>query len=203
MAERKKNKKQQNWEARSFSNYGPNFKIDINSPQLGESGEIIYELYGVTNTNDQSVIGLSQSGLLNIYNDRDIQITAGYKNETEGVDIALQSFDGDITLTAMRNGSIRLRGRSIIIDAAEDIDITAGRNVTITAGSLIKLDAPSIDIPETGGILGSLLSSVGGTLVGTVFAGTPLASAVGLDLIQSVAGSAIGDSGGDILGGLF
>lgn len=195
MAERRRKKKQQNWEERSYLNFGPKFKIDTCNPQIGFTGQNVYQIYGVTDSKDQSTIGFTESGLLNIYNDRDIQITAGFKNEQQGIDIALNTFDGDITLTAMRSGSIRLRGRSIIIDAAEDVDIVAGRNISIQAGSEIKLRAPSIDIPEDGGFLGGLLGKVGGTLVQTALAATPFGAIAG-PLVSQVASSAIGSAAG-------
>lgn len=203
MAERQQAGNQQNWERRSFINLGHNFKIDTQNPQLGEAGENVYQIYGVTDAQDQSTIGLSQSGLMHIYNDRDIHISAGFKNETQGVDISINSFDGDIALTALKNGSIRLKGRNICLEALEDIDLLAGRNITLTAGSLIKLKAPKVEICEETGFLGNVINALGGTLLSTVFGGTPLAAAIGGDVISQIAGGPIGNLGQDIVENLF
>ena len=201
MAERERKKKQQNWEQRSIFSLGPSFRIDTSNPQMGISGEHTYTIYGVTQDNDQSSISLDENGLFSISNDRDIQISAGRKNDTEGVDIGISSFDGDITLTAMRNGSVRLKGRNIILDALEDIDIIAGRNIKISGGSTIVLSAIKVDLDEQGSFLGSLVNSTIGSLGGRIFSGTPLSDSLGFDTISSVFGGGLGSTIGGAVGG--
>jgi len=44
MAERQN----QNWYQRFVESYGPNFRIDINNPQMGYGGTNVYDIYGVT-----------------------------------------------------------------------------------------------------------------------------------------------------------
>jgi hypothetical protein len=180
----------QNWEERCYSSWGPNFRIDSGNPQMGIAGEHVYTIYGVTNTKDQSSIGLDQSGLFSISCDRDIQITAGKKNDTEGVDIALTSFDGDITLTCLRNGSVRLKGRNIVLDALEDIDIIAGRNISITAGSTLKLKGMKVELDESS-VAGNIVEAVLGSFGSQIFGSLPTAAAIGLDIIGGVFGGPI------------
>lgn len=194
MAERPQSGKEQNWEERFFETWGPNFRIDAGNPQMGLSGEHVYSIYGVTNEKDQSTIGLDQSGLFSITNDRDIQITAGKKNELEGVDIAMTSFDGDIALTCLRNGSVRLKGRNIVLDALEDVDIIAGRNITLTAGSVIKLKAMKVQL-DPSSMMGNVVDAVLGSFGASIFGSLPTAAAIGLDLIGSTFGSAIPAAG--------
>ena len=204
MAERRQTGKEQNWEERFFTSWGPNFRIDSGNPQMGISGEHVYTMYGVTNAKDQSSIGLDQSGLFSISNDRDIHITAGKKNDTEGVDIALTSFDGDIALTCLKNGSVRLKGRNIILDALEDIDIVAGRNISITAGSTLKLKGMKVQLDESS-VMGNIVEAVLGSFGTQIFGSLPTAAAIGLDVIGGTFGGPIAGTAIEAAGsfGLF
>jgi hypothetical protein len=194
MAERPQSGKEQNWEERFFETWGPNFRIDAGNPQMGLSGEHVYSIYGVTNEKDQSTIGLDQSGLFSITNDRDIQITAGRKNELEGIDIAMTTFDGDIALTCLKNGSVRLKGRNIVLDALEDIDIIAGRNITITAGSTLKLKGMKVQL-DPSSMMGNIVETVLGSFGSQIFGSLPTAASIGLDLIGGTFGGTIASVG--------
>ena len=43
--------------------------------------------------------------------------------------------NGDVCITAEKNGRVRIRPQNIMIDADEDVDIKAGRNITLDSGS--------------------------------------------------------------------
>jgi hypothetical protein len=177
MAERLKTDTQQTWEERNYFSLGPNFRIDVGNPQMGIDGENVYSFYGVTNSKDQSSISLTQGGHFRILNDRSIEITAGNKSEEEGVDIALNSLNGNITLTALANGSIQIKGRNIVLDAAEDIDIKAGRNIKLTAGTTIQMEAMKIEVD---GLLGNVVEAVLGSFATQVFSVTSFAADIGI-----------------------
>lgn len=190
MAERLKTGTQQNWEERNYCSLGPNFRIDVGNPQMGIDGENVYNIYGVTNSRDQSSISLTQSGHFRILNDRTIEITAGNKSEEEGVDIALNSLNGSITITALGNGSVQIKGKNIVLDAAEDIDIKAGRNIKLTAGTTIEMEALKIEVD---GLLGNVIETVLGTLGTQAFSLTSFAGDVaGLAANNIGLGGAIG-----------
>ena len=125
----------QNWQNRSVQSFGPKFRIDLNNPQMGTSGSDVYMLYGVTDNKDVCLAGLSENGIYKIYNDQSIEIVAGQKAKSTGVDITIVGKNGDICITAEKNGRVRIRAQNIMIDADEDVDIKAGRNITLDSGS--------------------------------------------------------------------
>jgi hypothetical protein len=185
----------QNWESRNFCTYGPNFRMDFGNPQMGISGENVYQMYGVTDEKDQCFLSLSKSGHYKILNDRSIEITAGNKSKEEGVDIAFNAMNGGISLTCMSNGSIQLKGRNIIIDASEDVDIKAGRNLSLTAGSTLKLKGMKVQLDESS-MLGNIVDTVLGSFGMRVFDGLPISvspfSNIGTDVLGQVFSEASG-----------
>jgi hypothetical protein len=191
MAERPFDK--QNWQGRSLTSFGPKFRIDMNNPQMGCNGTDVYNLYAVTNNNDIALTGLSEGGMYRIYNDRTIEIIAGQKSESNGVDIIISGRNGDVCITAEKNGRVRIRAQNIMIESDEDVDIKAGRNITLDAGSgrvLLKgnkLDANGLTgnlVPE-GTSFGELVFAdtfVGQDIVKTAFSGpaSGITSLIGL-----------------------
>lgn len=191
MAERPFDK--QNWQGRSLTSFGPKFRIDMNNPQMGCNGTDVYNLYAVTNNNDVTLTGLSEGGMHRIYNDRTLEIIAGQKNESNGVDIIISGRNGDICITAEKNGRVRIRAQNIMIESDEDVDIKAGRNITLDAGSgrvLLKgnkLDASGLTgnlVPE-GTSFGELVfedTFVGQDIVKAAFSGpaSGITSLIGL-----------------------
>ena len=125
-----------NWEKRSLHSFGSNFRIDVCNPQTTTAGSQIYEIYGVTDKEeDVNLVGLGENGNFHIYNDRTIEIVGGQKATSSGVDILIQGKNGDVCINADRNGRVRIRGKNITIQADEDVDIVAGRNVNLKSGS--------------------------------------------------------------------
>lgn len=183
----------QNWQSRSLTSFGPKFRIDMNNPQMGCNGTDVYNLYAVTNNNDIALTGLSEGGMYRIYNDRTIEIIAGQKSESNGVDIIISGRNGDVCITAEKNGRVRIRAQNIMIESDEDVDIKAGRNITLDAGSgrvLLKgnkLDANGLTgnlVPE-GTSFGELVFAdtfVGQDIVKTAFSGpaSGITSLIGL-----------------------
>ena len=125
-----------NWEKRSLHSFGSNFRLDICNPQTTTSGNQIYEMYAVTDEEeDVSLIGFGEDGNFHLYNDKTIEIVGGQKASSSGVDIIIQGKNGDVVINADRNGRIRIRGKDIVLQADEDIDIVAGRNLNLKSGS--------------------------------------------------------------------
>ena len=186
MAERPK----QNWESRDLFSLGPKFRIDIDNPQMGCNGTNVYAMYATTDANDVSLTGLTEGGKYRIYNDRDIEIIAGNKESSDGVDIVIAGMNGDVTITAMRNGAVRIKGKNIMIEADEDIDLKAGRNVTITSGSgRILQKANKID---TDALTGNAIAETFGKMV---FSGSFVGADV-VDIAFSAGSALIGGAGG-------
>lgn len=167
----------QNWERRDICSFGPKFRIDTNNPQMGGNGTNVYAMYGVTDNKDVSFTGLTECGTYRIWNDRTIEFIAGNKDSSDGVDIVIAGMSGDITITAMRNGAVKIKGKNIVIEADEDIDLKAGRNININGKSRVLLKGNTC---ETSGLLGNLVpetfgaaafagSFVGGDILGSIF----------------------------------
>jgi hypothetical protein len=133
MAERPFDK--QNWQNRSITSFGPKFRLDMNNPTMGLNGTDVYNFYAVTDNNDVCLTGLTEGGTYHIYNDHSIEIIAGQKSQSNGVDIVITGRNGDVCITAEKNGRVRIRAQNIMIDADEDVDIRAGRNITLDSGS--------------------------------------------------------------------
>jgi hypothetical protein len=164
--------KKQNWQGRSITSFGPKFRLDMNNPSMGLNGTDVYSLYAVTDNKDVCIAGLSEGGNYKIYNDHSIEIIAGQKSDSNGVDIVISGRNGDVCITAEKNGRVRIRAQNIMIDADEDVDIKAGRNITLNSGSgrvLIKAnkadcDALSGNLVPPGASFGEQVFS--GTFVG-------------------------------------
>ena len=148
----------ENWFERFVQSYGPKFRIDIGNPQMGESGSEVYNMYGVTNDGEVSMMGLSQNGMYHIYNDESIEIVAGQKASSTGIDIKIIGRNGDVCITAEKNGQVRIRASKIVLDADKDLTLNAGNNITINAGQKISVTANEV---WTDGLLGNAVPKIG------------------------------------------
>lgn len=165
----------QNWERRDINSYGPKFRIDTNNPQMGTNGTNVYALYAVTDNKDVNFSGLTESGTYRIWNDKTIEFIGGNKDSSDGVDIVIAGMSGDITITAMRNGAVKIKGKNIVIEADEDIDLKAGRNINLNGKSKVLIKGNKC---ETDGLMGNLIPESFGSLV---FSG----SYVGADILSN------------------
>ena len=138
MAERPTDK--QNWQDRQYDSYGPHFRIESGNPEMSENGSTVYSIMGQGTDNTTSTIRMSKAGMLSVYNDRDIEIMGGSKM-VNGCNVNIIGKNGDITITAKSNGSVKITAKNITIQADEDIDINAGRNINLTAKREIRLDS--------------------------------------------------------------
>lgn len=169
--------RKENWERRDIWSLGPKFRIDTNNPQMGYSGTNVYTLYSVADDKNVNLCGLNENGNYRIWNDKTIEIIGGNKESTEGVDVVITGMNGDVTITAMRNGVVRIKGKNIVLEADEDIDLKAGRNVNINGKARVLLKGNECDadgllgnlIPDTFGMLSFANSFVGGDILGSSF----------------------------------
>jgi hypothetical protein len=158
MAERQN----QNWEGRTIDSRGPSFRIDVANPQMGSDGSNVYMMYSVTDNKDVNLCALTQGGTYQIHNDKTLDITAGMTNNDGAVDIKISSVKGDICITANRNGQVKIKGSSIVIQADEDLDLIAGRNININGKNRVLIKANDISID---GIVGNLIENTTGSFI--------------------------------------
>ena len=174
----------QNWAARDQESYGPHFRIDTNNPEYGFGGGTIYALIAEKNK-QSSYLGMTEDGQYNLMNDDCITITGGV-TKNGGACVNIVGKNGDITVTAMRNGDVKIKGKNIIVDADDSLRLESKKNVVIKGGNSIFLDTPTLNTNAMNGNLaprdvtfGGLVfrgTKVGGGLLDSAFTGGKLDS---------------------------
>ena len=158
----------QNWQRRTYDIFNPNFRIDVSNPSMGYNGADVYNLYANTDEGDVSLVGMSQGGIFHIWNDRTIEIVGGQKSEETGVDIKITGKNGDIWITAMKNGQVRIRGANVVVDADENLTLKAGNNINIEAKNKLSIKAGIANLDAKEGTLAPPKDA----FMGKCFAGT-------------------------------
>ena len=159
-------KPNQNWEQRVIDSRGPKYRLDVNNPQMGADGPNTYLQYAVTDNKDKQFSALSESGVYRLHNERTIEVVAGSKNSASDVGVKISSVEGDITITVMGNGQVKISGSSVIVQADEDIDLKSGRNITLNAASTITLNGIKV---QAKGLIGNLIEKTIGSFIQRVF----------------------------------
>ena len=155
----------QNWTLWDFDE-NPVFKFQTGNPTYGYGGGTIFSQQ--MEQNDQTAaITLTEDGQLNFFNDDTITITGGI-TKTSGECLNLVGKNGGVTITAMKNGTVKIKGRNIQIDADETINIESKKNVRIHGKSSIFFDTPNL---ATNALTGNLAPR-DVTLGGIAFRGT-------------------------------
>ena len=165
----------QNWAGRDYESFGPHFRIDTGNPEYGYGGGTIYALIAEKN-GQSSYVGMTENGHYNIFNDDNITITGGVEM-SGGTCVNIVGKNGDVTITAMKNGDIKIKGRKVIIDADDDMNLLSRKNVRITGKSSIFFDTPNL---ATNALTGNLAPR-DVTFGGLVFGGTQ----VGIDKLEA------------------
>lgn len=133
-------------EPRLFDSYGPKVRFDVNPDDMGFDGVSVYQFYAFTDDGNVHLEAFNETGTFHMHNDRGIEIVAGNKGSDGNVDICITGLGGDIWITAMRDGAVKIKGKTVMIEATEDLDLKASRNVTISSGQgRILLNGNKID----------------------------------------------------------
>lgn len=130
-------KKDQNWQKRQYDSFGPHFRIETANPELGTAGNVAYNFYGYSDSGDTSNVGMMGSGQYQIFADQCITMKGGANVEGGGTCINIIGSRGDICITALDNGDVRIKGKNIILDADENIEMLA-------AGGKVEIDSTEI-----------------------------------------------------------
>ena len=155
----------QNWSLWDFDE-NPVFKFQTGNPTYGYGGGTVFSQQ--MEQNDQTAaITLTEDGQLNFFNDDTITITGGI-TKTAGECVNIVGANGGVTITAMKNGTVKIKGRNIQIDADENINIVSKKNVRIHGKSSIFFDTPNL---ATNALTGNLAPR-NVTLGGIAFRGT-------------------------------
>ena len=155
----------QNWSLWDFDE-NPVFKFQTGNPTYGYGGGTVFSQQ--MEQNDQTAaITLTEDGQLNFFNDDTVTITGGI-TKTSGECVNIVGKNGGVTITAMKNGTVKIKGRNIQIDADENINIESKKNVRIHGKSSIFFDTPNL---ATNALTGNLAPR-NVTLGGIAFRGT-------------------------------
>ena len=155
----------QNWSLWDFDEK-PNFKFTTGNPTYGFGGGTIFSQQMEQN-NQTGHWGMTEDGQMNLFNDATLTISGG--NEMEGGEcVNIVGANGSVSITAMNNGDIKIKGTNIIIDADQNINIMSKKNVTISGKSSIFFDTPNL---ATNALTGNLAPR-DVTFGGLVFRGT-------------------------------
>tara|TARA_B100001989_G_scaffold59947_1_gene39987 strand:- start:862 stop:1476 length:615 start_codon:yes stop_codon:yes gene_type:complete len=176
-------KPNENWQERIYEAFTSNVKFDVNNPQEGLSGPIVWNLLASSKGGEQSSVGMTESGLFHIYNDQCIEIAGGQKADN-GVCINITGTKGDVCITAMSNGDVKVTGTNIILDASQNIEIDAGSNFTVKANKInMKSNECYIKAPR------GKISVRDVSWSGTVFKGTTVPASLYAGKLADVANS--------------
>ena len=155
----------QNWSLWDFDEK-PNFKFTTGNPTYGFGGGTVFSQQMEQN-NQTGYWGMTEDGQMNLFNDATLTISGG--NEMEGGEcVNIVGANGSVSITAMNNGDIKIKGTNIIIDADQNINIMSKKNVTISGKSSIFFDTPNL---ATNALTGNLAPR-DVTFGGLVFRGT-------------------------------
>lgn len=176
----------ENWEGRTIDSRSPKFRIDVANPEMGAEGADVYKIYAVTDNNDVNLCSLSEGGKYKIHNDKSIEIVAGMTNTEGGVDIVISGMKGDVIITAMKDGQVKIKGANIVLQADEDIDLIAGRNININGKAKVMLKGNKV---QADGLMGNLVESTSGSFIMRIFEGGssmfPGDAKIGMDYLKS------------------
>jgi hypothetical protein len=123
-----------------------------------------------------STLGMTFGGMFHIYNDQSIEIIAGQKSSSSGVDIVITGKNGDVWITAEKNGQVRIRGANVVVDADENLTLKAGNNVKIEAGNKIDLKSNIANCDALAGNLPPKSTTFGGIVFNGTFVGDEIVS---------------------------
>ena len=193
----------QNPQGHEFTSFSPNFRIEVNNPQVGFNGPGIYDLYGFNDDGDVSLVGMTQGGIYRLYNDKTIEIIGGQNSERGGVDICITGMKGSILITAQENGEVLIKGAKVTVESKGDMHFKSGGNMKLDCGNRFDIyakeaycDAPHSYGPDclaTEDNANSMLNQVysGLNAEGIARAAATAAGGPGAGLAVDVASSAI------------
>ena len=136
------------------------------NPLCGFGGETVYQQVMEQN-NQTSSTSMTADGQMNICNDACMTLVGGVKNDG-GNCLNIIGKNGDVTITAEMDGSIKIKGSSVLIDADKDLVLNSRQNVYIKGSSSIFFDTPNL---ATNALTGNLAPR-DVTFGGLVFRGT-------------------------------
>ena len=160
----------QNWALRDNISLGPHCRIDTCNPEYGYGGGTVFAIITEKN-NTTTYFGATENGQLNLFNDDCITIVGGV-NKNGGASLNLVGRNGDVTITACKNGDVKIKGKNITVDADDLLTLKSSKNVVVKGSSSIFFDTPNLATNAKTGNLAPRDVTFGGI----VFRGTKVGS---------------------------
>ena len=165
----------QNWSIWDFDE-NPVFKFQTGNPTYGYGGGTVFSQQMEQN-NQTAHVGMTEDGQYNMFVDDTLTISGGNTKEG-GICVNIVGKNGDVTITAENNGDIKIKGKNILIDADENLNISSKKNVTISGKSSIFFDTPNLATNAMTGNLAPRDVTFGGlTFRGTKVGGNAISDA--------------------------
>ena len=165
----------QNWSIWDFDE-NPVFKFQTGNPTYGYGGGTVFSQQMEQN-NQTAHVGMTEDGQYNMFVDDTLTISGGNTKEG-GVCVNIVGKNGDVTITAENNGDMKIKGKNILIDADENLNISSKKNVTISGKSSIFFDTPNLATNAMTGNLAPRDVTFGGlTFRGTKVGGNAISDA--------------------------
>ena len=139
----------QNWYLRECISYNPKVRVEISNPTFGYLGANNYLLYSVTDKQQKSSLAFSESGTVELNSDESINIIAGERSGDKAENVFIHSRRGNVTITADRTGTIKIKSQHIVIEGEGDMEWSTGNNFSIKgnnvniSGNAVNTDAMS------------------------------------------------------------
>ena len=122
-----------NWSKLHY-NTGPNFIECFGDETCDFGGGSIWRK--IFEQNDQTAyFGLSKAGHLNLFNDDTLTLTGG-NTKKGGTCVNIIGTNGDVNITADKNGVVRIKGAKKIEYDAPDMDFKCGNHINFQANSI-------------------------------------------------------------------
>ena len=122
-----------NW-SKYWFNEGPNFKEIVGDETVDFGGGSIWRK--IFEQNDQtSYLGLSKAGHLNLFNDDTLTLTGG-NTKKGGACVNIIGTNGDVNITADKNGVVRIKGAKKIEYDSPDMFFNCGKHIRFKADSI-------------------------------------------------------------------
>ena len=174
-----------NQESREIKTFGPQFLIETGTNRVGHAGKSVYFIGGVTKKGDvkNNISFHEGKGLARYYTEKEFQVECGIKCAESENSYRTIVHKGNYCVNADK-GEIRLKGKTIIIEAADELHLLATNKIQIGypekgATKEVLTNADIVHTETKGGNIGDLLkkSSMFAAFAGSFVPGGSLAAA--------------------------
>ena len=190
-----------NQESREIKVIGP-LLIESGTQRVGVAGKTVYFIGSKNKDGVKNNISFHEGkGLARYYTEKEFQLEAGIKSKDNEIACSTVVHHGSYTVNADR-GDIKLSGKNIIIEAADELHLLATNKIQIGypqkgGTQQVLINAGVVDVKTKGGNIGDILKT------SSLFAAFAKSFVPGFSIASAAAGMYGGASpGGFSLGSL-